>query len=151
VFDKFDLTARRVVVLAQEEAKSFRHDYIGTGHLLLGLIQVESAAARILHSLDVNLKVVRQRIKEGNGTSRHEMSGPISFTPRAKRVLQLSLAEAQRLRHDYIGAEHLLLSLIHDDQGVAAQMLIEMGADLASIRRRVGRELDLPDNTSRSS
>jgi ATP-dependent Clp protease ATP-binding subunit ClpC len=150
-FDKFSPSPRRVVVLAQEEAKSFRHDYIGTEHLLLGLIQVESAAAMALSSLDINLEEVRQHITEVVGTGRHEAPGHIYFTPRAKRAFQLSLTEAQQLGHDYIGAEHLLLGLIDDNASVAMQMLMEMGADAQSIRERVNRQLNPPDRTSHSA
>ena len=151
IFDKLNPTARHVVVLAQEEAKARRHDYIGTEHLLLGLLQVESAAARVLHSLNINLEVVQQRINEVVRNRRGEISGHIYFTIRAKRAFQFSLTEAQQLGHDCIGAEHLLLGLIHDTESLAVQMLTEMGADMPRIRERVTQEHDPPDGLCRSA
>jgi tetratricopeptide (TPR) repeat protein len=144
---KLNLAAKRVVFLAKEEAKTFHHDYIGTEHLLLGLLQVESAAARTLQSLDINAETARERIKEIVGPGQDRISGHISLSLRAKRTLEFSLTEAQELGHDYIGAEHLLLGLINDGEGVAVQILMEMGADMPGIRERVSRELDLPDST----
>jgi tetratricopeptide (TPR) repeat protein len=150
IFAKFNPSATRAVTLAQEEARILHHDYLGTEHLLLGLIQVESVAASILHSMGVSLEALRLRIEEIAGTSMPNASRHISLTLRAKRTLQFSLTEAQQLGHDYIGTEHLLLGLIHDGEGVAVKMLTQMGIDLASIRDRVIEQLDT-DNTSHSS
>ena len=131
MFERFTDRARRVVVLAQDEAKALNHNYIGTEHLLLGLIsEGEGVAAKALESLDISLEAVRAQVEEiiGHGTS--TPTGHIPFTPRAKKVLELSLREALQMNHSYIGTEHILLGLIREGEGVAAQVLIRLGADL---------------------
>ena len=125
MFERFTDRARRVVVLAQDEAKALNHNYIGTEHLLLGLIsEGEGVAAKALESLDISLEAVRAQVEEiiGHGTS--TPTGHIPFTPRAKKVLELSLREALQMNHSYIGTEHILLGLIREGEGVAAQVLI---------------------------
>ncbi|HEY7920521.1 MAG TPA: Clp protease N-terminal domain-containing protein, partial [Streptosporangiaceae bacterium] len=136
MFEKFTDRARRVVVLAQEEARLLNHDYIGTEHLLLGLIhEGEGVAARALESLGISLEDVRRNVEELVPRGQHELSGHIPFTPRAKKVLELSLRESQQLGHDYIGTEHILLGLIREGEGVAAQVLVNLGADLNRVRQ----------------
>lgn len=128
MFERFTDRARRVVVLAQDEAKALNHNYIGTEHLLLGLIsEGEGVAAKALESLDISLEAVRAQVEEiiGHGTS--TPTGHIPFTPRAKKVLELSLREALQMNHSYIGTEHILLGLIREGEGVAAQVLIRLG------------------------
>jgi len=140
MFERFTDRARRVVVLAQEEARFLNHDYIGTEHLLLGLIhEGEGVAALALESLGMRLEAVRAQVEEiiGRGESEAASSGHIPFTPRAKKVLELSLRESQQLGHNYIGTEHILLGLIREGQGVAAQVLVKLGADLSRARGRV--------------
>ncbi len=138
MFEKFTDRARRVVVLAQEEARLLNHDYIGTEHLLLGLIhEGEGVAARALESLGISLEDVRRNVEEMVPRGQHELSGHIPFTPRAKKVLELSLRESQQLGHDYIGTEHILLGLIREGEGVAAQVLVNLGADLNRVRQQV--------------
>ena len=138
MFEKFTDRARRVVVLAQEEARMLNHNYIGTEHLLLGLIhEGEGVAATALESLGISLEEVRQNVEEMIGRGQHELSGHIPFTPRTKKVLELSLRESQQLGHDYIGTEHILLGLIREAEGVAAQVLVKMGADLNRVRQQV--------------
>jgi hypothetical protein len=138
VFERFTDRARRVVVLAQDEARVLNHNYIGTEHLLLGLIREgEGVAARALESLGVSLEVARREIEEIIGSGGQSPSGHIPFTPRAKKVLELSLREAQQLGHNYLGTEHILLGLIREGEGVAAQVLEKLGADLARVRREV--------------
>ena len=138
MFERFTDRARRVVVLAQDEAKALNHNYIGTEHLLLGLIsEGEGVAAKALESLDISLEAVRAQVEEiiGHGTS--TPTGHIPFTPRAKKVLELSLREALQMNHSYIGTEHILLGLIREGEGVAAQVLIRLGADLNTVRNSV--------------
>jgi ATP-dependent Clp protease ATP-binding subunit ClpC len=138
MFEVFTDRARRVVVLAQEEARMLNHNYIGTEHLLLGLIhEGEGVAATALESLGISLQDVRQNVEEMIGRGQHELSGHIPFTPRTKKVLELSLRESQQLGHDYIGTEHILLGLIREAEGVAAQVLVKMGADLNRVRQQV--------------
>ena len=138
MFEVFTDRARRVVVLAQEEARMLNHDYIGTEHLLLGLIhEGEGVAVRALESLGISLQDLRRDVEEMIGRGQHELSGHIPFTPRTKRVLELSLRESQQLGHDYIGTEHILLGLIREGEGVAAQVLVKMGADLNRVRQQV--------------
>ena len=138
MFEKFTERARQVIVLAQEEARMLNHDYIGTEHLLLGLIhEGEGVAARVLESLGISLEDVRQSVEEMIGRGDHELSGHIPFTPRAKKVLELSLRESQQLGHDYIGTEHILLGLIREGEGVAAQVLVKLGGDLNRVRQQV--------------
>jgi hypothetical protein len=138
MFERFTDRARRVVPLAQEEAKRLDHNYIGTEHLLLGLIREgEGVAAKALESLGISLDAVRQQVKEIIGRGQQAPSGHMPFTPRAKKVLELSLREALQLGHDYIGTEHLLLGLIREGDGVAAQVLIRLGADLNRVRQQI--------------
>jgi ATP-dependent Clp protease ATP-binding subunit ClpA len=138
MFERFTDRARRVVVLAQEEARMLNHDYIGTEHLLLGLIhEGRGVAAKALESLGISLEVVRQQVEEIIGLGQQAPSGHIPFTPRAKKVLELSLREALQLGQDYIGTEHILLGMIREGDGVAAQVLVKLGADLNRVRQRV--------------
>jgi Clp amino terminal domain, pathogenicity island component/UvrB/uvrC motif len=138
MFEKFTDRARRVVVLAQEEARMLSHDYIGTEHLLLALIREgQGVAAKALQSLGISLQAVRHQVEEIIGQGQGPQQGHIPFTPRAKKVLELSLREAHQLGHDYIGTEHLLLGLVREGQGVAAQVLVRLGADLDRVRQQV--------------
>ena len=138
MFERFTERARRVVVLAQEEARLLNHNYIGTEHILLGLIREgEGVAAKALESLGISLEAVRQQVKEIIGRGQQAPSGHIPFTPRAKKVLELSLREAEGLGHNYIGTEHILLGLIREGSGVAAQVLVKLGADLNRARQQV--------------
>ena len=138
VFERFTDRARGVVVLAQEEARLLNHNYIGTEHLLLGLIhEGEGIAATALQRLGLSLDMVRSRVEEIIGHGGSSPSGHIPFTPRAKKVLELSLREALQLGHNYIGTEHLLLGLIREGEGVAAQVLAQLGLDLALVRQEV--------------
>src|SRR5213080_4782585 len=138
MFERFTDRARRVVVLAQEEARMLNHNYIGTEHILLGLIhEGEGVAAKALESLGISLEAVRQQVEEIIGQGQQAPSGHIPFTPRAKKVLELSLREALQLGHNYIGTEHILLGLIREGEGVAAQVLQKLGADLNRVRQTV--------------
>ena len=138
MFERFTDRARRVVVLAQEEARLLNHSYIGTEHILLGLIhEGEGVAAKALESLNISLEAVRAQVEEIIGTGGSSPSGHIPFTPRAKKVLELSLREALQLGHNYIGTEHILLGLIREGEGVAAQVLVKLGADLSRVRQQV--------------
>jgi hypothetical protein len=138
MFERFTDRARRVVVLAQEEARMLDHNYIGTEHILLGLIhEGEGVAAKALTSLGISLQAVRQQVEEIIGQGQHSPTGHIPFTPRAKKVLELSLREALQLGHNYIGTEHILLGLIREGDGVAAQVLVRLGADLNRVRQQV--------------
>jgi ATP-dependent Clp protease ATP-binding subunit ClpA len=138
MFERFTDRARRVVVLAQEEARMLNHNYIGTEHILLGLIhEGEGVAARALESLGISLEAVRQQVEEIIGQGQQPPSGHIRFTPRVKKVLELSRREAKGLGHNYIGTEHILLGLIREGEGVAAQVLVKLGADLSGVRRQV--------------
>jgi len=138
MFERFTDRARRVVVLAQEEARMLNHNYIGTEHILLGLIhEGEGVAAKGLESLGISLDAVRAQVEEIIGQGQQAPSGHIPFTPRAKKVLELSLREALQLGHNYIGTEHILLGLIREGEGVAAQVLVKLGADLNRVRSTV--------------
>ena len=138
MFERFTDRARRVVVLAQEEARMLNHNYIGTEHILLGLIhEGEGVAAKALESLNISLDGVREQVQEIIGQGQQAPSGHIPFTPRAKKVLELSLREALQLGHNYIGTEHILLGLIREGEGVAAQVLVKLGADLGRVRQQV--------------
>ncbi|MEV8148243.1 ATP-dependent Clp protease ATP-binding subunit [Arthrobacter sp. NPDC080073] len=138
MFERFTDRARRVVVLAQEEARMLNHNYIGTEHILLGLIQEgEGVAAKALESMNISLDGVREQVQEIIGQGRQAPSGHIPFTPRAKKVLELALREALQLGHNYIGTEHILLGLIREGEGVAAQVLVKLGADLGRVRQQV--------------
>src|SRR5664280_160220 len=138
MFERFTDRARRVVVLAQDEARMLNHNYIGTEHLLLGLIhEGEGVAAKALESLGISLEAVREQVEEIIGQGQQAPTGHIPFTPRAKKVLELSLREALQINHTYIGTEHILLGLIREGEGVAAQVLIKLGADLNRVRTQV--------------
>ncbi|NDA76460.1 MAG: AAA family ATPase, partial [Actinobacteria bacterium] len=138
MFERFTDRARRVVVLAQEEARLLNHSYIGTEHILLGLIhEGEGVAAKALETLGISLEAVRAQVEEIIGQGGSSPSGHIPFTPRAKKVLELSLREALQLGHNYIGTEHILLGLIREGEGVAAQVLVKLGADLSRVRQQV--------------
>src|ERR1700677_370411 len=138
MFERFTDRARRVVVLAQEEARMLNHNYIGTEHILLGLIyEGEGVAAKSLESVGISLEGVRSQVEEIIGQGQQAPSGHIPFTPRAKKVLELSLREALQLGHNYIGTEHILLGLIREGEGVAAQVLVKLGAELTRVRQQV--------------
>jgi ATP-dependent Clp protease ATP-binding subunit ClpC len=127
-----------VVVLAQEEARMRNHSFIGTEHILLALIdEGDGTGVKALESLGISLDAVRQQVKEIIGQGQHAPSGHIPFTPRAKKVLELSLRESVQLGHDYIGTEHILLGLLREGDGVAAQVLVKLGADLDRVRQQV--------------
>jgi ATP-dependent Clp protease ATP-binding subunit ClpC len=147
MFERFTAQSRRAIVLAQEEARLLSHNYIGTEHLLLGLLaDPESGAARALESLNITLEAVREQVREIIGEGAEQQSGHIPFTPRAKRVLELSLREALTLRSQSIGSEHLLLGIVAEGEGVAALILDRLGASHAAIKERVaemaGQESD---------
>ncbi len=138
MFERFTDRARRVIVLAQDEAKLLNHNFIGTEHILLGLIhEGEGVAAKALESLGIALEAVREQVEEIIGQGQQVPTGHIPFTPRAKKVLELSLREALQMNHNYIGTEHILLGLIREGEGVAAQVLIKLGADLNRVRNTV--------------
>jgi ATP-dependent Clp protease ATP-binding subunit ClpC len=138
MFERFTARARRAVVNAQEEARELNHNYIGTEHLLLGLMrEPESVAARALQELKISQDAVRERVIQIIGRGKQAPSGHVPFTPRAKKVLELSLREALHLSHNYIGTEHILLGLIREGEGVAAQVLVKLGGNLAAVREKV--------------
>ena len=138
MFERFTERARRVVVFAQEEARDLNHDYIGTEHLLLGLTRDgEGVAAQALRELEIRQDAVREQVTEIIGRGQRSPSGHIPFTPRAKKVLELSLREALQLNHNYIGTEHILLGLVGEGEGVAAQVLIKLGGSLSRVRDKV--------------
>jgi ATP-dependent Clp protease ATP-binding subunit ClpC len=142
MFERFSDRARRVVVLAQEEARMLEHDYIGTEHLLLGLIhEGEGVAAKSLRALGIDLETVRGEVEALIGRGQQPAPGHIPFTPRAKKSLELALREMVHLGHDYIGTEHLLLGLIREGDGVAAQVLRQRGLELNRVRQEVIRQL----------
>jgi hypothetical protein len=138
MFERFTDRARRVVVLAQHEARRLNHGYIGTEHLLLGLIhEGEGVAARALESLGISLEAVRHQVEEVIGQGQHEPAQKIPFTPRAKKALELSRREALAMGHNYVGTEHILLGLLREGDGVAAQVLVGLGVDLNRVREQV--------------
>jgi ATP-dependent Clp protease ATP-binding subunit ClpC len=138
MFERFTDRGRVVVILAQKEARMLNHNYIGTEHILLGLIhEGEGVAAKSLESLGISLESVRSQVEEIIGQGQEAPSGHIPFTPRAKKMLELSLREAAQLGHDYIGTEHILLGLIREGEGIAAQVLVELGAELTRVRQEV--------------
>ena len=140
MFERFTDRARNVVVLAQEEARLLKHNYIGTEHILLGLVRErEGIAAQALQALGIGLEAVREQVQEIIGTGQHAPPGTIPFTPRAKKVLELSLREAMQLDDGYIGTEHILLGLIREGEGVAAQVLIKLDGNLNKVRQQVIR------------
>jgi ATP-dependent Clp protease ATP-binding subunit ClpC len=149
MFERFTNRARRVVVLAQEEARRLEHNYIGTEHILLGLLREDQgAAATALAAANVTLDGARLEVETIIGRGKHEPTGHIPFTPRAKKVLELSLREAVRLGHDYIDTGHILLGLIREGDGVAVQVMVNLGADPKTISQRVVLELggDISDD-----
>jgi ATP-dependent Clp protease ATP-binding subunit ClpC len=142
MFERFTDRARRVVVAAQGEARALGHDYIGTEHLLLGLIhEGDGTAAKALESLGIGAEGLRERVVAIVGTGQHTVTAHIPFTPQAKQVLRLALSEALHFGHNYIGTEHVLLGLIQEKDGVAAQALADAGADLQRVRAEVVRLL----------
>jgi ATP-dependent Clp protease ATP-binding subunit ClpC len=160
MFERFTERARRVVVFAQEEARELNHSYIGTEHLLLGLMRdADSVAARALQELEIRRDAVREQVTEIIGRGKRSPSGHIPFTPRAKKVLELSLREALQLNHNYIGTEHILLGLVREGEGVAAQVLIKLGGSLSRVRDKVielappgtGEGPELPGQLRRSA
>jgi ATP-dependent Clp protease ATP-binding subunit ClpC len=142
MFERFTDRARRVIVCAQEEARALDQNYIGTEHILLGLVREgNGVAVKALESLGVSLGAIRQRVEEIIGRGQHTPSGHIPFTPRAKKVLELSLRESLRLGHHYIGTEHILLGLISEGNGVAAQVLASLGAEHDRVQQQATRLL----------
>ncbi len=156
MFERFTDRARRIVVLAQVEARKLNHNYIGTEHLLLGLIhEGQGVGAKALEALEIDLEVVQQQVEQAIGRGKGALSGHIPFTPQAKKVLELSLRESLELGHDYIGTEHLLLGLIREGDGAAPQVLIRLGADHERVRQQVlqlvhGGAGDIPELLERS-
>jgi ATP-dependent Clp protease ATP-binding subunit ClpC len=146
VFERFTGRAKQVVVLAQDEARALGHNYIGTEHILLGLLREEEGlAARVLESLDITVEEVRAQVKRLVGQGDEELvTGQIPFTPRAKKVLELALREALALGHNYIGTEHVLLGIVRESKGVAARILGDLGADAETIRNETIRMLSGP-------
>jgi len=138
VFERFNESARQLVVLAQDEARALRHNYIGTEHILLGLLrEQEGLAARVLGSLGITLDEVRARVVRIVGQGDDPTTGQIPFTPRAKKVLELSLREALSLGYQYIGTEHILLGIVRENEGVAARILLDFDADAEKIREKI--------------
>ena len=152
MFERFTELARRVIVLAQEEARGLRHDYIGTEHLLLGLLRVRAGvAARVLEGLDVTIEEARAQVDRLIGRGDELPAGQIPFTPRAKKVLELSLREAVTLGHSHISTEHVLLGLVRESGGVGARILLDFDADYDTIRRGVLAELSGRTSAARHS
>jgi ATP-dependent Clp protease ATP-binding subunit ClpC len=148
MFGRFTERARQVVVLAQDEARALKHNYIGTEHILLGLLREEEGlAARVLESLDITVEEVRAQVARIVGQGDEVTSGQIPFMPRAKRVLELALREAVSLGHNYIGTEHILLGLVRENEGVAARILLDFDADAEKIRNEIIRMLSGPGRT----
>jgi ATP-dependent Clp protease ATP-binding subunit ClpC len=142
MFERFTERARQVVVLAQDEARALKHNYIGTEHILLGLLREEEGlAARVLESLDITVEEVRAQVARIVGQGDEVTTGQIPFTPRAKKVLELSLREALNLGHRYIGTEHILLGMLREKEGVAAQLLHRRGVDYKLARAKLLDEL----------
>ncbi len=145
MFERFTERARQVVVLAQDEARALKHNYIGTEHILLGLLREEEGlAARVLESLDITVEEVRAQVARIVGQGDEVTTGQIPFTPRAKKVLELALREALCLGHNYIGTEHILLGLVRENEGVAARILLDFDADAEKIRNEIIRMLSGP-------
>ena len=148
MFERFTERARQVVVLAQDEARALKHNYIGTEHILLGLLREEEGlAARVLESLDITVEEVRAQVARIVGQGDEVTTGQIPFTPRAKKVLELALRESRALGHQYIGTEHILLGLVRENDGVAARILLDLGVDAETVREAVGRLLLGPGQT----
>ena len=141
-FDRFSDNARKVLMLAQDEAQRFKHNYIGTEHLLVGLVRVEEGvAARVLTGMNVDLSKVRTAVEFIIGQGDRPTVGEVGLTPRAKRVIELAIDEARRLRHEYVGTEHLLLGLVREGEGIAAGVLESLGVNLDRVRHQVLTEL----------
>jgi Clp amino terminal domain, pathogenicity island component len=152
MFERFTDRARTAVTLAQEEARDLRHNYIGTEHILLGLVREgDGVAARVLDSLGVSLDAVRARVEAIIGRGKESPAGHIPFTPRSKKVLELALREALSLGHNDIGTEHILLGLVREGEGVAAQVLVELGADLPRVRQQVKSQLAMHASSPEAS
>jgi ATP-dependent Clp protease ATP-binding subunit ClpC len=152
VFERFTERARQVVLLAQDEARGLKHNYIGTEHILLGLLrEEEGVAARVLESLDITVEQVRARVAATVGQGDEVTTGQIPFTPRAKKVLELALQEGLSLGHNYIGTEHVLLGLVRENDGVAARILLEFDAHDETIRNEVIRMLSGPGRSDPAS
>src|SRR5919201_1427097 len=148
MFERFTERARQAIVLAQEEARALKHNYIGTEHILLGLFREETGgAAKVLDSLNVSADEVREEVARIIGHGDEETTGQIPFTPRAKKVLELSLREALSLSHNYIGTEHVLLALVRVNDGVAARILLDFGADAETVRNAVMRQMHVTPPT----
>src|SRR5476651_2655197 len=146
MFERFTERARQVVVLAQEEARTLKHNYIGTEHILLGLLREEEGlAARVLESLDITVERVRAQVVRIVGSGEEATAGQIPFTPRAKKVLELALREALSLEHNYIGTEHILLGVVSENEGVAARILLDLNAGAKTIRNEMLRILSVPE------
>src|SRR5678816_1609716 len=151
-FDKFTERARKVLQLAQEEAQRFNHNYIGTEHLLLGLVREgEGVAAKVLANLGVDLNKVRSAVEFIIGRGERTVTGDIGLTPRAKKVIELSVEEARRLNHNYIGTEHLLLGLVREGEGIAAGVLESLGVSLERVRTETARILSQSTPASAAS
>ena len=145
MFERFTERARQVVVLAQDEARALKHNYIGTEHILLGLLREEEGlAARVLESLDITVEEVRAQVARIVGQGDEVTTGQIPFTPRAKKVLELALREALSLGHNYIGTEHILLGLVRENEGVAARILLDFDADAETVRANLLSRLAAP-------
>ena len=152
MFERFTERARQVVVLAQDEARALKHNYIGTEHILLGLLREEEGlAARVLESLDITVEEVRAQVARIVGQGDEVTTGQIPFTPRAKKVLELALREALSLGHNYIGTEHILLGLVRENEGVAARILLDFDADADKIRNEIIRMLSGPGRLDQAS
>jgi ATP-dependent Clp protease ATP-binding subunit ClpC len=150
-FDRFTVRARKVLTLAQEEAQRLRHNYIGTEHLLLGLVREgEGLAAKVLTALDVDLDMARNRVEAIIGRGRSVVTGEIRLTPRAKKVMELAVDEARRLNHHYIGTEHLLLGLLREGSGIGAGVLEDLGVSLNRARHEVMQALNYATGSSRA-
>jgi ATP-dependent Clp protease ATP-binding subunit ClpC len=138
LFERFTERSRQIVVLAQDEARALGHNYIGTEHILLGLLREEEGlAARVLESLDITVEEVREQVERVVGRGDNAVTGQIPFTPRAKRVLELALGEALTLGHSYIGTEHVLLGIARENSGVASRILLDFDAEADKIRAAV--------------
>lgn len=147
-FDKFTIRARKVLTLSQEEAQHFQHNYIGTEHLLLGLVhEGEGVAAKVLTNLGVQLSDVRKAIEFIIGRGERVITGEIGLTPRAKKVIELAVDEARMLNHHYIGTEHILLGLVREGNGIAAGVLESMGVKLEQVRAETLKVLDSSQDT----
>ena len=150
-FDKFTERAKKVLVLAQEEAQRFNHNYIGTEHLLLGLVREgEGVAAKVLSNLGVELNKVRSAVEFIIGRGNRMVIGDVNLTPRAKKVIELAVEEARRLNHNYIGTEHLLLGLVREGEGIAAGVLESLGVNLEKVRTQVIQVVNQTGSGSRS-